>query len=129
LNLAANAAVKYDKSVIIFSLEMPNEQLAQRILSSRASVNQKKWRNGSLNDEEISRLNTTLEEFTGKRLFFDDTPGITIPEMRAKCRRLQTEHGLDMIVVDYLQLMRSPYRMESRQQEIAEISRSLKALA
>jgi replicative DNA helicase len=129
LNLASQAAVKYDKSVIVFSLEMPNEQLAQRILCGHAKVNQKNWRNGTLKDDEIERLSESLNDFTGKRLFFDDTPGITIPEMRAKCRRLQSEHGLDMIVIDYLQLMRAPYRMESRQQEISEISRSLKALA
>ena len=129
LNLASQSAVKYDKSVIVFSLEMPNSQLAQRILCGHAKVNQKNWRNGTLKDDEIDRLSESLNAFSGKRLFFDDTPGITIPEMRAKCRRLQSEHGLDLIVIDYLQLMRAPYRMESRQQEISEISRSLKALA
>ena len=129
LNLGSQAAVKYDKSVIVFSLEMPNEQLAQRILCGHAKVNQRNWRNGTLKDDEIERLSDGLNDFTGKKLFFDDTPGITIPEMRAKCRRLQSEHGLDMIVIDYLQLMRSPYHMNSRQEEIAEISRSLKALA
>ncbi len=129
LNLASSAAVQYDKSVMVFSLEMPNEQLAQRILCGHAKVNQKNWRNGTLKDDEIDRLSESLNAFTGKRLFFDDTPGITIPEMRAKCRRLQAEHGLDLIVIDYLQLMRAPYHMESRQQEISEISRSLKALA
>lgn len=129
LNLASQSAVEYDKSVIVFSLEMPNSQLAQRILCGHAKVNQKSWRNGTLKDEEIERLSESLNAFNGKRLFFDDTPGITIPEMRAKCRRLQSEHGLDLIVIDYLQLMRAPYRMESRQQEISEISRSLKALA
>lgn len=129
LNLASQAALKYDKSVIVFSLEMSNEELAQRILCGHAKVNQRKWRNGTLKDDEVERLSNSLKEFTGKRLFFDDTPGINIHEMRAKCRRLQAEHGLDMIVVDYLQLMRGVGRAESRQTEIAEISRSLKSLA
>ena len=129
LNLASQAAVKYDKSVIVFSLEMSNEELAQRILCGHAKVDQHRWRSGILKDDEIERLSESLNAFTGKRLFFDDTPGINIHEMRAKCRRLQAEHGLDMIVVDYLQLMRGVGRQESRQNEIAEISRSLKALA
>ncbi len=129
LNIAANASVRYGKSVMVFSLEMPSEQLGQRILCGYAKVDQRKWRGGMLNQEEIATLSQSLEAFTDKKLFFDDTPGITIPEMRAKCRRLQAEHGLDFVVVDYLQLMRSAYRVESRQQEISEISRSLKGMA
>ena len=129
LNIASNASVRYNKSVIVFSLGMPAEQLAQRILCGQAKVDQRKWRGGMLNEKEIALLSEHMADFTDKKLFFDDTPGITMPEMRAKCRRLQAEYGLDFVVVDYLQLMRAAYRTESRQQEIAEISRSLKAMA
>ncbi|MDD2568136.1 MAG: replicative DNA helicase [Clostridia bacterium] len=129
LNIAANAAVDHAKSVLVFSLEMPVEQLAQRVLCGKAKVDQGRWRSGRLSDEEIGRLSSGIAFFNEKKLFLDDSPGITIPEMRANCRRIQAEHGLDLVVVDYLQLMRSHVRSESRQLEIAEISRSLKAMA
>ena len=129
LNIAANAAADYDKSVLVFSLEMPVEQLAQRVLCGKAKVDQGHWRSGKLNEEEISNLSNGITFFNEKKLFLDDSSGITIPEMRANCRRIQSEHGLDLVVVDYLQLMRSHTRAESRQLEIAEISRSLKSMA
>ena len=129
VNIAANAALVLDKSAVVFSLEMPAGQLAQRTLCSFARIDQRKWRGGMLNKSEREVLHGELQKFQKKKLFFDDTSSLTIPEMRAKCRRIKAESGLDLIVVDYLQLMNSASRVESRQLEIAEISRSLKALA
>lgn len=129
MNIAANACVRYDYSVAVFSLEMPAEQLAQRMLCSQAKVDQGKWRSGRISTEDIAKLSGSLTAFAGKNLYLDDNPGTTVAEMRAKCRRLQGDKGLDLIVVDYLQLMHSSRRVESRQQEISEISRSLKGLA
>lgn len=129
VNIAASAAMKDDKSCIVFSLEMPSGQLAQRTLCSFARIDQRKWRGGTLNQSERELLHGELQKFQKKHLYFDDSSSITIPEMRAKCRRIKSEVGLDLVVVDYLQLVRSASRVESRQLEIAEISRSLKALA
>ena len=123
------AAMDKGLSAVVFSLEMPSGQLAQRTLCSFARIDQRKWRSGMLNEKERGLLKEQLKRFQNKKLFFDDSSGISIPEMRAKCRRIKSEHGLDLIVVDYLQLMRSARPTESRQLEVAEISRSLKALA
>lgn len=129
VNIAANAALTQGKSAVVFSLEMPAGQLAQRTLCSFARIDQRKWRSGQLNKSERELLHGELQNFQDKKLFFDDSSSITIPEMRAKCRRIKAESGLDLIVVDYLQLVNSASRVESRQLEISEISRSLKALA
>lgn len=129
VNIAANAAITKGMSAVVFSLEMPAGQLAQRTLCSFARIDQRKWRAGQLTSAEKDILHGELQKFQKTKLFFDDTSSITMPEMRAKCRRIKAEHGLDLIVVDYLQLMRSASRVESRQLEIAEISRSLKSLA
>ncbi len=129
VNIAAAAAMDKGLSAVVFSLEMPSGQLAQRTLCSFARIDQRKWRSGMLNEKERGLLKEQLKRFQNKKLFFDDSSGISIPEMRAKCRRIKSEHGLDLIVVDYLQLMRSARPTESRQLEVAEISRSLKALA
>ena len=129
VNIAANAALVQGISAVVFSLEMPSGQLAQRTLCSFARIDQRKWRSGQLNKSEKELLHGELQKFQNTKLFFDDSSAITIPEMRAKCRRIKTEHGLGLIVVDYLQLMRSARPTESRQLEVAEISRSLKALA
>ncbi len=129
VNIAAKASLQHQKSCVIFSLEMPSGQLAQRILCSFAQIDQRKWRGGELNKEEIKQLDNVVKNFSDKKLFFDDSSGVTIPEMKAKCRRIKAEHGLDLVVVDYLQLMRSPAHSENRQNEIAEISRSLKGMA
>lgn len=129
VNIAAQAAMNDGLSAVVFSLEMPSGQLAQRTLCSFARIDQRKWRSGMLNAKEKEALHGQLQRFQNKKLFFDDSSGISIPEMRAKCRRIKSEHGLDLIVVDYLQLMRSARPTESRQLEVAEISRSLKALA
>ncbi len=128
LNLAQFAA-KNDASVGIFSLEMSAEQLFLRMLSAEGMVPAHKLRTGQLDAEEWERVMQAFETLTRCRLFIDDTPGISPMELRAKVRRLQKSEGLDLIMVDYLQLMRMGERVESRQQEISEISRSLKGVA
>ena len=131
LTLAQHAAVQHKAVVGIFSLEMSAESLATRMLCSEANVDASKFRSGYLSNEEWSRLGKALGKLADARIFIDDTPAISVLEMRAKARRLATEQKqLDMIVVDYLQLMSgSTKRFESRQQEVSQISRELKALA
>ena len=131
LTLAQHAAIENKAVVGIFSLEMSAESLAMRMLCSEASVDAQKFRSGFLSNEEWSRLGKALGKLADARIFIDDTPAISVLEMRAKARRLATEQKqLDMIVVDYMQLMSgSTRRFESRQQEVSQISRELKALA
>lgn len=129
MNIAANACLRWNKSVAVFSLEMPAGQLAQRMLCTRARVNQQKWRSGMISADEVSQLSESIADFQGKHLYIDDNSNMTVPEMRAKCHRLQGDRKLDLLVVDYLQLMQGSRRVESRQQEISEISRSLKGMA
>src|SRR2546426_134794 len=131
LTLAQHAAIENKAVVGIFSLEMSAESLAMRMLCSEASVDAQKFRSGFLSNEEWSRLGKALGKLADARIFIDDTPAISVLEMRAKSRRLATEQKqLDMIVVDYMQLMSgSTRRFESRQQEVSQISRELKALA
>jgi len=131
LTLAQHAAVQNNAVVGIFSLEMSAESLATRMLCSEANVDASKFRSGYLSNEEWSRLGKALGKLADARIFIDDTPAISVLEMRAKSRRLATEQKqLDMIVVDYLQLMSgASKRFESRQQEVSQISRELKALA
>ena len=127
-NMARNACLKADVPVIMFSLEMSKEQVAQRLLCSEAAISQK-LRNRMLDEDEWRRLSTALGRLGEARIYIDDTPGISVMEIRTKCRRLKAEFGLGMVIVDYLQLMRSSHKAENRQQEISEISRSLKGLA
>ncbi|MFZ7133485.1 MAG: replicative DNA helicase [Eubacteriales bacterium] len=129
LNIAQNAAVKSKKSVAIFSLEMSKELLTQRMLCSEAHIDSQKLRTGALGDNDWKKLAYASSILSNSKIFIDDTPGVTIMEMRSKARRLKLEHGLDLILIDYLQLMEGTRRIENRQQEISEISRSLKALA
>jgi replicative DNA helicase len=131
LTLAQHAALESKAVVGIFSLEMSAESLATRMLCSEGNVDAQKFRSGYLSNEEWSRLGKALGKLADARIFIDDTPAISVLEMRAKARRLATEQKqLDMIVVDYLQLMSgSARRFESRQQEVSQISRELKALA
>src|SRR5213594_134409 len=131
LTLAQHAAIEGKAVVGIFSLEMSAESLAMRMLCSEGNVDAQKFRSGFLSNEEWSRLGKALGKLADARIFIDDTPAITVLEMRAKARRLATEQKqLDMIVADYLQLMSgSTKRFESRQQEVSQISRELKALA
>lgn len=130
MNLAENAVMSQKKySVAVFSMEMPGEQLAIRMMSSLGRVDQKKVRTGELQPEDWPRLTSAIGMLSETRLFIDDTPALTPTDLRARARRLQREHGLDMIVVDYLQLMQVSGGGENRATEISTISRSLKALA
>ena len=131
LNIAQYMAFKKDKAVAIFSLEMSREQLMNRLLSMESKVDSQHLRTGNLKDDEWSKLIESAGMIGESRLMIDDTPGISIGEMRSKCRKYKLEHGLDIIIIDYLQLMSGSGKSssESRQQEISDISRSLKALA
>ncbi|MDR3561837.1 MAG: replicative DNA helicase [Negativicutes bacterium] len=132
LNIARNVAVREKKSVAFFSLEMSKEQLVQRLLCSEAPIDAQRLRIGDLKDEDWKRLVVAAERLSSAPIFIDDTPGMTVAEMRAKARRLKIEHDLKLVVIDYLQLMSGQSgsgRSENRQQEISEISRSLKSLA
>ncbi|MGH9760481.1 MAG: replicative DNA helicase, partial [Blastocatellia bacterium] len=113
----------------IFSLEMSSEQLVSRLLCSEARVDAHRLRTGYLNREEWAKLADALRRLSETKIFLDDTPGQSVMEMRAKARRLKAEHGLDLLIVDYLQLMSGRGRPESRQQEVSQISRDLKGLA
>jgi replicative DNA helicase len=131
LTLAQNAAIQAQAVVAVFSLEMSKEALVMRMLSSEARVDAHRFRSGFLSRDEWARLAQALGTLAETKIFIDDTPGISVLEMRAKARRLATEQKkLDLIIVDYLQLMSgSSKRSESRQQEVSQISRELKALA
>lgn len=129
LNLCQNAALKNSASVAIFSLEMSKEQLVQRMLSAESHIPMQDLRNGKLKEEDWISLAKAMNSLSNCNIYIDDTPAISVLEMRAKCRKLKMEKGLDLIMIDYLQLMSGNGKNESRQQEISTISRSLKALA
>lgn len=131
MNLCEAAALKEDKPVLIFSLEMPSESIMMRMLASLSRVNQTNVRTGQLDDEDWARLSSTMAMLIEKgQMFIDDSSGLTPTELRSRARRIARDHGgISMIMVDYLQLMRVPGLQENRTLEIAEISRSLKALA
>jgi replicative DNA helicase len=129
LNFALNAARRYRKVVAFFSLEMSAEQLVQRLLSTETGIDQQRLRRGEIEDHEWDMLMAAAGELSSTMLFIDDTPAISALELRTKARRLQAEHGLDLLIVDYLQLMRGDSKGENRVQEISYISRSLKSLA
>jgi len=129
VNVAQHVGVRLGKRVGIFSLEMSREQLFLRMLCGQARVNAHQLRTGRLGSDEFRKLNEAFGELVESPIYIDDTAGMTVFEMRAKARRLKAEMGLDLLVVDYLQLMRGRERYDSRNQEISEISRSLKALA
>ena len=129
LNLVQNAALKGDASVAVFSLEMSKEQLVQRMLSSQSNVELKKLKTGKLGENDWPRIIDAMAVLSNAKIHIDDTPGIKISELRSKCRKLKIEQGLDLILIDYLQLMEGEGNNESRQQEISKISRSLKIIA
>jgi replicative DNA helicase len=129
LNIAENAALRAGKRVAIFSLEMSKEQLAYKLLCSEAHVDMLKLRTGNLDEKDWENLARASGPLGSSKIFIDDTAGITVMEMRSKVRRLKIEHGIDMIIIDYLQLMAGSKGSESRQQEVSEISRSIKAIA
>ncbi|OQY26265.1 MAG: replicative DNA helicase [Anaerolineaceae bacterium 4572_32.1] len=129
LNIAHNASIKHQQRIAIFSLEMSNEQLVQRLISSETGISSHRLRTGQLKEEELPRFTQAANQLSKQSIFVDDTPSISAMQMRTKCRRLHAEHGLDLIIVDYLQLMQGDRRSENRVQEISYISRMLKSLA
>ena len=132
LNIAQNVAIKEKQAVAFFSLEMSKEQLVQRMLCAEAPIDAQRLRIGELENNDWDKLVRAADRLAAAPIFIDDTAGITVMEMRSKARRLKIEHNLQLIIIDYLQLMQgssSSSRNENRQQEISEISRSLKALA
>lgn len=131
LNLALNASIYNPDAIAIFSLEMPAEALMKRILSAKAQVEGNKLRTGFLNDSEFSQLNESANELMSSKIFIDDSASIKMSEVFSKCRKLKSEFGLDMVLIDYLQLISGNGKggSDNRQQEVSEISRSLKALA
>jgi replicative DNA helicase len=129
LNIAQSASVDQKIPVVIFSLEMSKEQLALKLLCSEAGVDNQRIRTGTLMDSDWPRLSHALGSLSEAAMFIDDTPGISALDIRARARRIKAEYGLGLIVIDYLQLMQSKNRSENRQQEVSEISRTLKSLA
>lgn len=129
LNIAGYAGMHAGRSVAYFSLEMPNDQLAMRLLCSDARVDMQSVRHGSIRDEDWVSLASTLGPLAASNIYMDDTSGITPSQLRSRCRRLKMERGLDLVVVDYLQLMSADGHVENRQNEVSEISRNLKSIA
>ena len=131
LNLALNASFYNSGAIAIFSLEMPAEALMKRILSAKSAIESSKLRSGNIRDDEFNKLNEAANELMATKLFVDDSSNVKISEVFSKCRKLRSEHGLDLVVIDYLQLISGSGRSsgDNRQQEISEISRSLKGLA
>jgi replicative DNA helicase len=129
LNIAQHIGTQTEMTVGFFSLEMSKEQLFMRMLTSEARIDAHRFRSGYLNEKDYGRLSHALGTLAEARVFIDDTASIGVLEMRAKARRLQAEHGLHLLIIDYIQLMQGRGRFESRQQELASISRSMKGLA
>ncbi len=129
LNVAQHAALKGNANVLIFSLEMSKEQLGQRLLAMEARVDMQKLKTGSLDRTDWDQLYAAIDKLSGANIYIDDTPGVSVLEIKNKSRRLKAEKGLDLIIIDYLQLMSIEGRTESRQQEITALSRYLKQLA
>lgn len=132
LNIAQNVAIKNEANVAIFSLEMGAKQLAMRMLCAEGNINAQKLRTGSLEDEDWQKLTYAMGSLSRAGIYIDDSPGIRVNDIRSKCRRLKQEKGLDMVMIDYLQLIMGSgggQRQENRQQEVSEISRTLKAMA
>ena len=129
LNVAQHVGIKTNRSVGLFSLEMSKEQLFMRMLTAEAEVDSHRFRGGFLSERDYGRLSTALGRLADAKVFIDDSAGLGVLEMGAKARRLKAEHGLDLLVIDYLQLMQGRGRFENRTQELASISRALKALA
>jgi len=129
LSAAKNAALTRKKHVAIFSLEMSNEQLVQRLLAQQTGIDSQRLRMGKLEEDEWAKFTHAIEVLSDTQIFLDDTPGITPLQLRTKCRRLHLEHRLDLVIVDYLQLMSGDTRTENRVQEVSFISRQMKILA
>ena len=129
INIAEHVAIQGQKSVAVFSMEMPSEQLAMRMIGSLSRIDQQRLRTGKLNDEDWPRLTSTVGVVRDARLFIDDTPALTPAELRARSRRIARDHKLDLVIVDYLQLMQAPGFSDNRVAEVSEVSRALKGMA
>ena len=129
LDVCRSAAIHHNMPAVIFSLEMSRTEITMRMLSAEARIPLQNMRKGTMREEDWTRLARTMGEINSAPLFIDDSPNMTLMEIRAKCRRLKQRHGLKLVVVDYLQLMTSGKKVESRQQEVSEFSRALKLLA
>jgi replicative DNA helicase len=129
LDFARAAAIKNNMATVLFSLEMGRNEITMRLLSAEARVPLSTMRTGQMNDDDWARLARRMSEVADAPLFIDDSPNMTMMEIRAKCRRLKQRNDLKFVIIDYLQLMSSPKRVENRQQEVSDLSRSLKLLA
>ncbi|OQB24958.1 MAG: Replicative DNA helicase [Firmicutes bacterium ADurb.Bin182] len=129
LNIASYAGIRGDCNVAIFSLEMSREQLVMRMLCSEAEVDMQQVRTGQLSDSDLMKIAEALDPMNRGRIYIDDTAGISVTEIRSKCRRHKARYGLDLVVIDYLQLMQGAKKIESRQQEVSEMTRAMKLLA
>ncbi|GAB4086860.1 replicative DNA helicase [Myceligenerans cantabricum] len=129
INVAGHAAIHHNKAAVIFSLEMSRNEITMRLLASEARVPLTRMRSGKMDDGDWQKLAATMGKISDAPLFIDDSPNMSLMEIRAKCRRLKQRHDLKLVVIDYLQLMSSGKRVESRQQEVSEFSRALKLLA
>ena len=129
LDIARSAAIKHKMASVVFSLEMSRTEITMRLLSAEAGIQLQHMRKGTMRDEDWTRLASTMGKVSDAPLFIDDSPNMSLMEIRAKCRRLKQRHNLKLVVIDYLQLMTSGKRVESRQQEVSEFSRALKLLA
>jgi replicative DNA helicase len=129
LDFARAAAIRHGMTTVLFSLEMGRNEITMRLLSAEARVPLSTMRTGQMNDDDWARLARRMSEVADAPLFIDDSPNMSMMEIRAKCRRLKQRNDLKFVIIDYLQLMSSPKRVENRQQEVSEMSRSLKLLA
>jgi replicative DNA helicase len=129
LDFARAAAIRHSMATVLFSLEMGRNEITMRLLSAEARVPLQTMRTGQMNDDDWARLARRMSEVADAPLFIDDSPNMSMMEIRAKCRRLKQRNDLKLVIIDYLQLMSSPKRVENRQQEVSELSRSLKLLA
>ncbi|HUC55993.1 MAG TPA: replicative DNA helicase [Streptosporangiaceae bacterium] len=129
LDLARAASIKHGLTSVIFSLEMSRNEITMRLLSAEARVSLQAMRTGQMNEDDWAKLARRMSEVAHAPMFIDDSPNMSMMEIRAKCRRLKQQHDLRLVIIDYLQLMTSPKRVENRQQEVSELSRSLKLLA
>ena len=129
LSVAKNAGLTHKKHVAVFSLEMSNEQVVQRLIAQETGIDSQRLRTGKLTEEEWPLFTHAIEVFSDTKIFLDDTPAITPLQLRTKCRRLHMEYGLDLVIIDYLQLMGGDSRTDNRVQEVSYISRNLKVLA
>jgi replicative DNA helicase len=129
LDIARSASIKHNMTSVVFSLEMSRNEITMRLLSAEARIHLQKMRNGSMGEDDWQKLAGTMGKISEAPLFIDDSPNMSLMEIRAKCRRLKQKHDLKLVIIDYLQLMSSGKRVESRQQEVSEFSRALKLLA